>query len=402
MTPVLTFVLFMANMLAFTIALSVLIIALAQRPNERAGHAVVQFVASLAFYNFLVMLTMAVEFLHGPLPLFGIVSNLSITGFALCVVSAFSMVITLAGLMKQALQVFARAGIVMVLVLQWPIWSGQLFTSDQPYQMMSSYTTTGIVVACAALGYIIATLYFAFRYRAALETLTTVGIAILLLGETFVLIDPNLRAIGFASLVSVLANSVLGYQITRIRLFNPLRMQKAQLAALRDVSRSLIGPRDLQKVMHVIVQEARQMLNADMAVILIKDAEDAYDLSVMAQDGGGMSLTGRKIPVGEGLNGRVFVSKKAFRLANYHTWENTNSRFADVPIHAAVSVPLIYDETVVGVLNVSELKRGRQFSERDQATLEMIAPQAALALVNAQLRARVAELEIKAIDHSQQ
>lgn len=300
MTQSLTFVLFLANMLAFTIALSVTIIALAQRPNERAGHAVVQFAAALAFYDFAVMMVLAIEFLQGPLPLFTLLSNLSISAFALCVVAAFSMVVTLAGLMKQRFQVFARAGVVMWILLQWPIFSGNLFISDVPYQAMSRYTTAGLVGAFAAICYIVATLIIAFRYRAMLETLTTIGITILLAGETLVLIDPTLREIGFASLVSVLANAVLGYQIARMRLFNPLRMQKAQLAALRDVSDSLVGPRDLQKVLDVISHEARRLLNADIGCILIKDAENPDELTIMAQEGGNVNLTGRKVPVGEG------------------------------------------------------------------------------------------------------
>jgi GAF domain-containing protein len=101
------------------------------------------------------------------------------------------------------------------------------------------------------------------------------------------------------------------------------------------------------------------------------------------------------MPLGSGLSGRVYETKMPMRLQNYHAWEGQASAFADVPMKAALSIPLLYDDNVVGVLTAGELKPGRVFSDRDQAMLQMLAPQAAVAIVNAQLRQQIAALQPK-------
>src|SRR5947208_3390270 len=78
------------------------------------------------------------------------------------------------------------------------------------------------------------------------------GIGVLLLGQVLALVQPIFREIGFASLSSIAASTILGYKLARMQLFNPLIMRTAQLAALRDVSRTLIGSQDLHKVLQVI------------------------------------------------------------------------------------------------------------------------------------------------------
>jgi GAF domain-containing protein len=203
-----------------------------------------------------------------------------------------------------------------------------------------------------------------------------------------------LREYGFASIMSVAASAILGYRLARMQLFNPLRMQMAQLAALRDVSHALIDTQDVQQVLDAVVQQSRRMLNTDLALITIRDEEaDEPMLVVGAQDGGSINVVGRKLAQGTGLSGRAFVTKQTLRVHNYHAWEGQSPTFADLPVHATLSVPLLYDDEVIGVLTVGELKPGRIFSDREQAMLEMLAPQAAVALMNARLRLRIAALE---------
>jgi putative methionine-R-sulfoxide reductase with GAF domain len=391
MSPLQMFILFIANTLALAITLSVLILALWQNPGDAVGRAVSQFLAALAFYNFTVMLTMATLMLNPPTALSMIVTNLSIVGYGLCIITAFAMIITLAGMMKQAFQVIARAGVVILILIQWPLWNGQFFTNDAPYHMMASFAPAGLVAGGVVLVYIVGTFVAGIVYRRRIEPAILLGVGVLLLGQVLALIQPIFREIGFASLSSIAASTILGYKLARMQLFNPLIMRTAQLAALRDVSRTLIGSQDLHKVLQVIVEQARRILNTDIALILLRSEQTDQDktLVIEAQAGGTMDLKGRHLSAGDGLSGRIFQMKLPLRLQNYHAWEGQSSNFADVRVFAALGVPLIYDDKVLGVLNVSELKPGRQFTERDQAMLEMLAPQAAVAIVNANLRERL-------------
>src|SRR5438876_223917 len=85
--------LFTANLLALAITLSVLILASAQRPGDKMGSGVIQFLAALSFYNLAAMLNAAVSILgFGPY-LKIVTTNLALTGFALCIFAAFSLVV---------------------------------------------------------------------------------------------------------------------------------------------------------------------------------------------------------------------------------------------------------------------------------------------------------------------
>ncbi len=390
MSPLLLFVLFTANLLTLAITLSALMLALWQHPGDRMGQAVVQFLGALGFYTLAVLFMLAGLILKYPPMLVTIAENLGVAGFALCVLSAFSLVVTSAGMMKQALLVVARAGVVIFILFQWPLWTGRFFNADSV--MMEEYASSGVVAAVTLLTYIVMTLVAVWVYRKQIgQPAILFAIVLFLVGQTASLLNPTLREIGVASLVSVVSSAILGYRLARMELFNPLVIQKAQLSALRDISQTLIRSQDLQQVLDTVTQQARRLLNTDLAMILIEDENSV--LKVGAQDGGPATLIGRSLPVGDDLSGRVFALQRSMRLKSYRTWEGKSSIFADISLHASLSVPLLYNDSVVGVLSVSELDADRVFTDRDQATLEMLAPQAAVAIVNAHLRQRIVELE---------
>ncbi len=385
MNPVVLLVLFTANLLTLALTLSVLLLAFWQHPGDAVGRALIQFLAIVGFYNLSVMLMMAGMILAYPPALEFIVVNQSINGFLLSVVGAFSLVITLAGKMKQAFQVMARAGVVIWLVLQWPLWNGGIFSRDTPYHLMADYTSAGLVGVAAAIIYIAMTLSAAWLYRRRIDQPLILGsIVLLLLGQLLSIVNPTLREIGLPSLISAVVSATLGYSLVRMQLFTPLIMQTAQLAAIRDISRALMRATDLPQLLSTVSQQARRLLKADLAVILTLAKEGV--LVISAQDGGPANLVGRTITVGDGLSGRVFEMQQPIRMENYHLWDGRSVAFLDIPLRASIGVPLIYGNNVVGVLTVHQLEGGQLFTDRDQAVLEMIAPQAAIAIVNAQLR----------------
>jgi len=128
-------------------------------------------------------------------------------------------------------------------------------------------------------------------------------------------------------------------------------------------------------------------------VVILRGEDASQYYVVAAQDGGSKKLVGQRFEAGTGISEHIFEAKKPMRLQNYQAWENQSSVFRDIGIAAIVGVPLLYDDNVMGALIAGELKPGRTFSDRDEAMLEMLAPQAAAAIVNAQLRRHVAALK---------
>src|SRR4051794_16400454 len=99
MNPLLTLTLFIANLLALSVTLGVLFLAYSQHPGDKAGQAVTQFLAAVAFYNLTVMISMVVQIFDLADVLKTMAINLSIMGFMLTIIAAFSLVASLAGMM---------------------------------------------------------------------------------------------------------------------------------------------------------------------------------------------------------------------------------------------------------------------------------------------------------------
>src|SRR5262249_6996434 len=75
------------------------------------------------------------------------------------------------------------------------------------------------------------------------------------------------------------------------------------------------------------------------------------------------------------------------------TWEGAIEAYVDQETtRAVIAVPLLYQEQLVGVLSLIDKEPGRGFTQEDLTVLQIIAPQAALAVVNAELYSRVYQL----------
>jgi len=392
MNSLLLFALFAVNLLTSVLAISVLCLAVWQHPGDAPGRAVIQFLAVMSFYNISVLFRIAGQLVNYPPVLETIAINLSVDGFALCVLSVFSLVVTLAGMMKQANQVLARMGVVAIILLQWPLWTGGFFTQNVPDRLMIEYTMSGLVAAVFTLAFGALTLGAIGAYHRRIgQPRIMVGLVIFLIGQMLTIIDATLREVSFAAIMSIFISTILAYSLVKMQLFSPLVLQTAQLAAIRSISRVLTGPQDLKQVLVTVVQQARLVLKTDIALILTK--EDENDLVISAQDGGAVNTVGRHLVIGDSLSGRVFETQQAMRVSSYRLWDGRSAVFDDVAPEASMSVPLLYDYEIVGVLTVAELKEGRLYNDHDQLVLEMLAPQAAVAIANAHLRQRLADAQ---------
>jgi len=245
----------------------------------------------------------------------------------------------------------------------------------------------------AAVGLVYITLTFgaiwAYRQRIGQPGILA-GILLLLLSQTLTLFSPALREIGLSSLISAIISAVLGYSLMRMRLFSPIALQLALVETIREVSRLMVSTQDQARILKLIVRQARKVLSVDVAFILTPAEEET--LVVTVQDGGAVNFVERRLPVGEGLNGRVFETKLPMRVESYSAWDGRSEQFGDMPLKASLSVPLTYDGSVLGVISVHQLESGRLFTDHEQMVLEILATHAAIAIAHADLRERLATL----------
>ncbi len=396
MSPLASFALLAVNALALLLSVSVLFLALWQRTlwhsslwrsvGMPVGDLLSIFLVTQALLNLSVTgLYFNRLFLGATAILEDGFNKLTIAAFALTVLSAFWLIVAAAGLMKQAFVVVSRAGLVGFVVLLWPLWNGQFFP---PGESETFYAPAGVVAAVVTMIYIGLALGIAWTYRRQIRpTGLLLSLSALLFGQLLTLLIPVLRVADLPSLLTPLVGSVLGISLVRLQFFEP-RVQRARLAdAARDLAECATSPDGWTTGLCQITEWAAKLLRPDV-VILLTPANERY-LQVVSQSSGTHGRipdwTGRQLPLGEGLAGRVFQTQQPMSLATYHQWDGRSPVFDDPLLYAGLSVPLVAGDTALGVVNVFELKAGRIFTERDRELLETLAIQAAVCLRLAQL-----------------
>ncbi len=206
------------------------------------------------------------------------------------------------------------------------------------------------------------------------------------------------RARRFSERDLALAESIgqqAGVAIQNARLFEAEQRRVALLTALHETGLDLSAQLDLPSLLRTIMERATRLLNAPMGGIYLLQA-DGQTLAPVA------NLPSEDISapmqVGEGLVGRVAQSGAPIIVDDYPQWPGRLSNSA--AFCAVVSVPIQWQGRVLGVISVCDPRPGR-FGSEDVETVRLLAAQAAIAIENAQLyakleqrvRERTAELE---------
>jgi len=131
-----------------------------------------------------------------------------------------------------------------------------------------------------------------------------------------------------------------------------------------------------------VVEVARAIFGARAATIFLLD-EETDELVFEAIAGVGTELVGRRVPSDTGLAGFVLGSRQPLVLEDIQN----DPRFArDVAESTGympqglMAVPLLYDERVLGVLEVLDRPQNASFSLSELELLALFANQAAIAL----------------------
>ncbi len=170
-------------------------------------------------------------------------------------------------------------------------------------------------------------------------------------------------------------------------LFALIQQQAAELEALKRISVNLTSSLQLQAVLDRVATEAIGLIkNSHIVHIFL------YENGVL-RFGAALDTEGTRnqilsLPRPDGLTYTVARSKQTIVIDEIRG----HPLFKTAPTSwkgAIVGIPLKSDETVVGVMNMS-LYPGRKFSASDLRLLELLAAQAAVAIVNARLHQAIA------------
>lgn len=171
-----------------------------------------------------------------------------------------------------------------------------------------------------------------------------------------------------------------------------LQKQMQRLTVLYEVTRALNFIDDLDKLLVVILDGAREIADSEKGSIMLHD-EKTDELVVRVVRGideeteekissGEIQCT--RIKSGEGIAGRVFAEGKPLVIEkaqkDLRFKESSVSRVANI-----LCVPLIVHQQSIGVINITNKKSGASFSEEDLTVAMALATHAAIAINNSRL-----------------
>lgn len=210
------------------------------------------------------------------------------------------------------------------------------------------------------------------------------GLLLFSLGQTASLLSPRLRALAIAEDTSTLAAISVSYAFVRSQVMAPLLGRSKQLEVVRDVGLAITSRVHSGEVLDTIAGQAAYLLQGDGSAIYLK--RDQY-LVLEAVHNIPRKFIGTTLKLSEGVVGQVATQREGILINDYR---NEWSGVPDMPLAfetfgALVCVPLIFRDDIVGVLLVVEGRDGRLFDQEDMHLLQLLGPQAAVAITTSRL-----------------
>jgi diguanylate cyclase (GGDEF)-like protein len=165
----------------------------------------------------------------------------------------------------------------------------------------------------------------------------------------------------------------------------PLRSSAEVMAAFYSTLLETSVPYELPALLQAILERAVQLLDAQTGRLFLADHELEEVRCVNVYNGPG-SAVGDILKFGEGAAGRVAHLKEPLIINHYPTWKGhfRHASHSQV-ISALISVPMLWQGKVIGVINVAETGRKRRFTQEDVELLTLFASQSAILVESGRL-----------------
>ncbi|MBI4630784.1 MAG: GAF domain-containing protein [Chloroflexi bacterium] len=166
------------------------------------------------------------------------------------------------------------------------------------------------------------------------------------------------------------------------------KMLATRYQRVLEVARTISSTLDLPELLRRIVHAAAEVTETEAVSIMLYDSS-IHQLRFEASTAGSSSLERITVPIEGSIAGTVFTTAQPLFIPDV----SKDSRFfrkvdsqSSFVTRSILCVPLIYQEKPIGVLQaLNKKQQGNEFGLEDIETLESLAAQAAVAIVNARL-----------------
>ncbi|HMA37594.1 MAG TPA: GAF domain-containing protein, partial [Chloroflexia bacterium] len=164
----------------------------------------------------------------------------------------------------------------------------------------------------------------------------------------------------------------------------------AQRLALLQATGTEIGATlHLNSVLTAAVRRAVDLVAASTGVLALWQAPNRQLVVAAATGVPGLLDCGTSTAhLGTGLAGRAAQERRVLVLPNYQGWEYAVPAVETPPIHGLVALPLLWQDDLLGVLEVGDYRADRVFTDEDVSLLLLLGQQTASAIANARLYER--------------
>jgi signal transduction histidine kinase len=196
--------------------------------------------------------------------------------------------------------------------------------------------------------------------------------------------------------VLVALGAAAAVAVENSRLYEAARRQQRWIQASAEVTTRLLSGSEPGEVLADITRQARELSEADLAVLALPD-EEGRRLTITYADGDGADATrGLVLPAGESLSGRVLSTGEPLTATDFAADERASkaARGAMSQIGPAVVFPLGAPGNVRGVLTVGRCHGALPFPQAQADVVASFAAQAGVALELAASRAEGERLSL--------
>ena len=172
------------------------------------------------------------------------------------------------------------------------------------------------------------------------------------------------------------------------------RLKARLFESLASVSRTINTAVSLEEALHAITHEARSLMGAKMASLMMLDDSREW-LELRASDGAGPAYVNKpRLSVADSLVGGAIRRRKPLQEENVQT----STRYQNLEVAgleslvSLLTVPLLFSGQAIGVLNVYT-DRPYTFSNEEVRILSALAELSAIAIEKARLYERVLRVE---------
>ncbi len=157
------------------------------------------------------------------------------------------------------------------------------------------------------------------------------------------------------------------------------------MTALYETTRDLVSERDLTSLLHTIVERAARLLGTTAGGLYLSDPKNERVRCVVSYNTP-RDYTGVELEYGEGAAGLVAQTGKPLIVNDYSRWSGRARIYeSEKPFQAVLSVPMIWQGELIGVIHMLDFSGKRVFTEADKELMILFANQAAIATKNASL-----------------